>query len=173
MAAGKRLTHGSNTDQWCTDTSVQPPPHSIPCNALLHHVDRSLVHPALSGLKPNLDKIERMTDDHGADATKAACCEGAQLGKARRGGGLGVSLELLLGGRDGGLDLLFEVVGGHCESLRLSGFWSELRGGRRGNGHARPMTECLWLECLRSLPASESVFVDRAQETAKEERLSQ
>ena len=76
---GILLTHGRDTNQGRTDTSVETPPEAIAGNALLEAVDGALVDARLGGLEADLDQVKGVTDDDGADATKTARGERAQL----------------------------------------------------------------------------------------------
>ena len=75
----QELTHGRDANQRRTDTSIQPPPQTIPCDTFLDDIDRALVHAALGGLQPDLDEIKGVADNDCADTTKAAGGEGAEL----------------------------------------------------------------------------------------------
>jgi hypothetical protein len=91
------LTHGRDTHQRCTHAGVQPAAQPVPRDAPAHDVNGGRVDAALGGLQADLDEVEGVADDDGADAAEAAGGQGAQL---RPGGG------------GGGHDLLLDVGGG-------------------------------------------------------------
>lgn len=105
-------THGSDADEWSADAGVEASPQAIPCDALAHDVDSTGVDALLGGLQADLDQVEGVADDDGAEATEATGGEGAQLGKPRGGGCLCLGLCLILGLRD--VWYLVSELGRHC-----------------------------------------------------------
>lgn len=122
-----KLTHGRHADQRRANTGIQPPREAILRDALGHHIHGALVHAGLSGLQPDLDEVEGMADDDGADAAEAAGGQGAQAGERLRGRDLDVGFQLGLGlgdvrdvdgeGVEGLVDLGGGVGGGHCDGM--------------------------------------------------------
>lgn len=101
-------THGSDTDQRCTDTGVETSAQTIAGNTLLDDVHGRGVGAALSSLQADLDKVKRVADNDSADASDGA---GARVAQLVEEAGAGLCLDLLGAGQLL-LDLLDECLCG-------------------------------------------------------------
>jgi hypothetical protein len=122
---GIRHTHRCDTDERGAYASVKTSSQTITSNTLANNIDGGGVNTSLSGLKADLDKVERMAYYDSAKTTETTSRKGAKLlGEARGCAGLGVSfwfrsgrngLELVYDtGLDGGV---WGIGGGHYEQF--------------------------------------------------------
>lgn len=97
MERDQKRTHWRDTDKRRAHAGVQSSLEPIARNALAHDVDSGRVDALLGGLQADLDKVEGMANNDGADATEAAGGEGAELRKPRGCGGFCVGFYFVLG----------------------------------------------------------------------------
>lgn len=111
-------THGSNTNKRRAHTGVEASSQTIAGNTLADNIDSGRIDAALGGLEADLDEIEGVADDDGANTTEAASGEGADLLSEGGRGRLGFLLGLLRDERevidDGRENRVGGVGGGHC-----------------------------------------------------------
>lgn len=166
----RQHTHWGDADEWGADAGVEASPQAIPCDALADDIDGAGVDTLVGSLQADLDEVEGVADNDGAETTEASRGKGAQLGEPCRGGGLCFGLCLALGlwdvrhlvpdlGRDCVLDGLVDggggvLVGGHgeqgSEAVRRSGGQAVRQSSPRGRGRGLCWARwvCIWaVEC--------------------------